>query len=62
MIFLQICFVAASIVRNESSVRPRYLKASGSLRVIITGGWVHGKLVVMVKVAGWRRACWVGFS
>ena len=62
LIFLQMCLVAASIMRNGSRVRPRYLKASDSFRVIITGGWVHGKRVVMVKVAGWRRACWVGFS
>jgi len=56
LIFRQICFWAASIVRAGSRVRPKYLKVAGSLKGNVGGGLGSGKRVVTWNEVGCREA------
>ena len=56
------CFVAASMVRQGSRVRPRYLNVRGSLRGRVQGGFERGKRLVMLKVGMDLVVHWEGVS
>jgi len=55
LIFFLMCCVAGSMLRTGSSLRPRYMKVSGSLRCVWVAGRESGNRKVTKNVAGVRE-------
>ena len=55
LIFFLMCCVAGSMLRTGSSLRPRYMNVSGSLRCVWVAGRESGNREETTNVAGVRK-------